>query len=142
MEIVILENNSYNMNMQFQMARLADALHPRLRQACGEQATFVDSLLYCPDFTVKDPGTAGIDPARIVDATKKDHLLRVIRAILPESGDVLPTKEQIRRFLGDILQLVLQADAVVGAAQTLYTRLSGGLAHLARKIEASRFGFA
>ena len=38
------------------MARSADALHRRLRQFCRDQATFVDSLLYCPDYTVKQPG--------------------------------------------------------------------------------------
>jgi len=126
-------------NVPFQMARSADALHRRLRKACGEQATFVDSLLYCPDYTVKQPGTAGIDPARIVDATKKGHLMHVIQMILPESGEVLPAKEKIHRFLGEILQLVPQTDAVIGAAQTLYTRLSGGLAHWARKIECEPF---
>jgi hypothetical protein len=126
-------------NVPSQMARSADALHRRLRQACGEQATFVDSLLYCPDYTVKAPGTAGIAPERIVDAAKKDHLLRIIRGILPESGEVLAAKEKIHRFLGEILQLVPQADAVVGAAQTLYTRLSGGLSLWARKIECEPF---
>ena len=126
-------------NVPLQMARSADALHRRLRRACGEQATYVDSLLYCPDYTVKEPGTAGIDPARIVDARNKGHLLHLIRGILPESGEVLSAKEQIHRFLGEILQLVPQADAVVGAAQTLYTRLSGGLAHWARRIECEPF---
>ena len=71
-----------------------------------DQITFVDSLLYCPDYSVKQPGTAGIDPARIVDAAKKDHLLAIICTILPESGEVLPAKEKIQRFFGDILQLV------------------------------------
>ncbi len=126
-------------NVPSQMARSADALHNRLRKACKDEETLVDSLLYCPDYTVKEPGTAGIDPARIVDARTKDHLMHVIRSILPESGEVLPAKQKIHRFLGEILQLVPQADAVVGAAQTLYTRLSGGLAHLARKIECEPF---
>jgi hypothetical protein len=126
-------------NVPSQMARSADALHNRLRKACKDEETLVDSLLYCPDYTVKEPGTAGIDPARIVDARTKDHLMQVIRAILPESGEVLPAKQKIHRFLGEILQLVPQADAVVGAAQTLYTRLSGGLAHWARKIECEPF---
>jgi hypothetical protein len=121
------------------MARSADALHRRLRQFCKDQTTFVDSLLYCPDYTVMQPGTAGIDPARIVDAAKKDYLMPIIRSILPESGDVLPAKEQIHRFLGEILQLVPATDAVVGEAQTLYTRLSGGLAQWARKIECEPF---
>src|SRR5687767_303078 len=43
-------------NVPFQMARTADALHARLRQVCGTDATLVDSLLYCPDYSVKQPG--------------------------------------------------------------------------------------
>ena len=123
----------------FQMARSADALHERLRKFCKGEQTYVDTLLYCPDYTVKQPGTAGIDPARIVDATKKDYLMQIIRAILPATGDVLPAKDKIHRFLGDILELVPEVHAVVGEAGTLYTRLSGGLAQWARKIECEPF---
>ncbi len=121
------------------MARTADALHARLRQFCKGETTFVDSLLYCPDYTVKQPGSAGIDPARIVDATRKDHLIPIILAILPETGDTLVAKANIHRFLGDILQLVPEVHAVVGEAGALYTRLSGGLALWARKIECDPF---
>lgn len=133
-------------NVPFQMARNADALHRRLRQVCGEAPTFVDSLLYCPDYTVRQPGSAGIDPARIVDATKKEHLLPIIRAILPvkderlpAQGEVLAAKEKVHRFLGDVLQLVPEVNAIVGDAKALYTRLSGGLAQWARNIECEPF---
>ena len=121
-----------------QMARSADALHARLRQFCKGEPTFIDTLLYCPDYTVRQPGTAGIDPARIVDATKKDHLIRIIQAILPE-GEVLAAKDKIHRFLGDILELVPEVNAMVGETGALYTRLSGGLAQWARRIEFEPF---
>jgi hypothetical protein len=39
------------------------------------EAVPVDALLYCPDYVVKGAGTAGIDPARIVDATRRDDLV-------------------------------------------------------------------
>lgn len=126
-------------SVPFQMARTADALHARLRQFCKGDITFVDSLLYCPDYTVKQPGSAGIDPARIVDATKKDQLISIVRAILPETGDTLAAKSKIHRFLGDILQLVPEVNSMVGEAGALYTRLSGGLAQWARKIECDPF---
>ena len=122
-----------------QMARSADALHDRLRKFCKGEQTYVDSLLYCPDYTVKQPGTAGIDPARIVDAAKKDYLMHIIQGILPPSGDVLPAKAKIHRFLGDILELVPEVHSMVGEAKTLYTRLSGGLAQWARSIEIEPF---
>ena len=40
-------------DVPFQMARSADALHDRLRKLCKGEQTFVDSLLYCPDYTVR-----------------------------------------------------------------------------------------
>ena len=122
-----------------QMARNADALHNRLRQYCGADTTYVDALLYCPHYTVKQPGSAGIDPARIVDATRAPHLSAIIKSILPEAGEVLPAKAKIHRFLGDLLQLVPEVHAVVGEAGALYTRLSGGLSEWARKIECTPF---
>ncbi|MBC7782065.1 MAG: ATP-binding domain-containing protein [Proteobacteria bacterium] len=121
------------------MARSAEALRARLRQFCRGEETFVDALLYCPDYTVKDPGSAGIDPSRIVDATNKNRLLPIIRALLPDDGEVLPAKAAVHRFLGDILQLVPEVNAMVGEADALYTRLSGGLAHWARRIECEPF---
>jgi len=123
----------------FQMARTADALRERLRKACGGEPIFVDSLLYCPDYTVREPGTAGIDPARIVDAKRKDQLLAIVRAILPAGGEVLAAKPKIHRFLSDVLQLVPDVDGLVGEAGALSTRLSGGLAHWARRIECDPF---
>jgi len=126
-------------SIPFQMARSVDALHSRLRRFCKGEQTYLDSLLYCPDYTVRQPGTAGIDPARIVDATKKDYLMQVIRGILPSSGDVLAAKEKIHRFLGDILELVPEVHSMVGETKTLYTRLSGGLAQWARNIEFEPF---
>jgi len=126
-------------NVPLQMARNADALHTRLRQYCKGDATQVDALLYCPDYTVKQSGSAGIDPARIVDAGKKDRLIAIIQSILPESGEVLASKAKIHRFLADILELIPEVNAVVGEAGALYTRLSGGLAYWARKIECEPF---
>lgn len=126
-------------NVPIQMARNTDALHARLRQVCQSDATFVDSLLYCPDYTVKQAGSAGIDPARIVDASRKDRLIPIIREILPETGEKLAAKAKIHRFLSDILELVPEVHSVIGEAGALYTRLSGGLAHWARRIECDPF---
>jgi hypothetical protein len=121
------------------LARTAEALRERLRKSCETESIELDTLLYCPDYTVREPGSAGIDPARIVDAKRRDELHAVIRAILPPDGESVGPRTRIHRFLCDILQLVPEVHAIVGEAGALSTRLSGGLAHWARRIEFSPF---
>ena len=43
----------------------------------------IDYLLYCPDYTVRDPHLAGIDPRHIIDATSAGRLAQVIKEVLP-----------------------------------------------------------
>jgi hypothetical protein len=88
---------------------------------------------------VKGAGSAGIDPARIVDARRRADLIPVIRSILPADGPRLASRAKVERFLGDILQLVPEVHAVVGEAHGLYTRLAGGLAEWARRIDCEPF---
>ena len=88
---------------------------------------------------MKGAGSAGIDPARIVDFRRRADLIPVIRSILPADGPRLASRAKIERFLGDILQLVPEVHAVVGEAHGLYTRLSGGLAEWARRIDCEPF---
>ncbi len=122
-----------------QLARNVDALTNRLRAVCEGGPIEVDALLFGPDYTVRAPGTAGIDPARIVDATRRQYLVEVIRAILPASGPRLINRARVERFLGDVLELVPEVHAIVGEAHALYTRLAGGLADWARRIDFAPF---
>jgi hypothetical protein len=126
-------------SVSFQLARNTDALHSRLRQICGSDKTYIDSLLYCPHYTVKNPGSAGIDPSRIVDASKAGQLISIIQSILPLEGETLAAKSKIHAFLIDLLELVPEVNAIVGQTGALYTRLSGGLAEWARKIDCQPF---
>lgn len=122
-----------------QIGRTLASLRKRLGQFCPEAQFVLDALLYCPDYTVRQPGSAGIDPERIVDATRRDQLAAIVRAILPAGEAPHPQIEKLHRFLGDQLNLVPEVNAVIGQAQTLYTRLSGGLTQWARQIECSPF---
>lgn len=121
-----------------EIGRTMDSLHKRLGQFCPDTQFALDALLYCPDYTVRQPGSAGIDPERIVDATRRAHLAAIIQAILP-AGEAHPQVDKLHRFLGDQLNLVPEVGAIVGQAQTLYTRLSGGLTQWARQIECEPF---
>ena len=122
-----------------QMARTVNSLDSRLRQAMKGQKTPMESLLYCPDYAVKQAGSAGLDPNRIVDATKREHLVRIIESILLVDEPVAPTFPKLKAFFADILNLVPDVQAMRGAERALYTRLSGGLASWARKLEFDPF---
>ena len=126
-------------SIPFQIGRSMDALHKRLGKSCPDTHFHLDSLLYCPDYLVKDRGSAGIDPARIVDASHRDQLLAIIRNILPSDDPPHPDIDRLHRFLGDELKLVPNVQAIAGQARTLYTRISGGLATWARQIECKPF---
>jgi hypothetical protein len=126
-------------NVSAQMARTADNLRTRLAGFLGGHKPQLEVLLYCPDYTVRQPGTAGIDPARIVDASRRDQLARIIESLLREGDPDSLVLERIDRFLADALELVPEVNAVVGQAQAMYTRLAGGLAEWARRIEMTPF---
>jgi hypothetical protein len=94
----------------------------------------IDYLLYCPDYIVRDPHLAGIDPRHIIDATAKGRLAQVIREVLPIT-DIGDQFEKVTRFLGDTLSLRPDPSAMIGCAANMVTRLSGGLATWARRLD-------
>lgn len=113
-----------------------------LRQRYGQQdgPLHVDYLLYCPDYQVRRVEAAGIDPLRIVDASRRDQLAAIIRQILPaEDAGAPQQRERVLRFLNNVLQLVPDPSAMIGQAGALVTRLSGGLATWARQLDFSPF---
>jgi hypothetical protein len=125
-----------------QMARSVAALQSKLYARPGCRDVPIDYLLYCPDYQIKQMQTAGISPERIVDARRRDQLAALIGQILPP-GDLTADNpdrvRQVHRFLRDIVQLETDVSALIGRAQSLITRISGGLAHWARQLEFSPF---
>ena len=122
-----------------QMNRTIDGMRARLNSYCKDRTITIDTLLYCPDYTVKHLGSAGIDPARIIDASRRSQLAYIIQSILPLDQPTDPVTDNIHAFLCDILDLVPNANAFASQAKLLYTRLSGGLAEWARKIKCEPF---
>lgn len=122
-------------NISLQMARTAEHLRARLSDYLEGHTPHLDMLLYCPDYVVRQPGSAGLDPHRIVDANRREQLVSIIRSLLREGEPDRRVLDRIDRFLADALELVPEVNAVVGQAHALYTRLSGGLAEWARRIE-------
>jgi hypothetical protein len=112
-----------------QITRTIDALAKRF-----EGDLSIDYLLYCPDYIVRDPHLAGIEPSHIIDATEKDQLASKVIALLPIT-DTTDQFEKVARFLGDTLSLRPDPSSMIGSADRLVTRLSGGLATWARRLE-------
>ncbi|HVE07697.1 MAG TPA: ATP-binding domain-containing protein [Paraburkholderia sp.] len=126
-------------NVAIALARTIEGLHRRFTAAFGAGTYFIEELLYCPDHVVRDASIAGVNPARIVDATRKDQLVSIIGAALPADEPPLANLDKIHHFLADELALTPDASALVGQAGTLVTRLSGGLATWARRLEFAPF---
>ena len=126
-------------NVGVQIARCAAQLRERLCAFLKGHEVDVGTLLYCPDYVVRQPGSAGIDPARIIDARGRAHLAAVVQSLLRDGPRDRVVLDNIHRFLTDRLELVPDVAAIVGEAETLYTRLAGGLAEWARRIEMEPF---
>jgi hypothetical protein len=95
----------------------------------------VQSILYCPDYTIRSPGTAGIPPERIVDAHRRDQLADIVRRLLPADAPPMRAISAVHGVLSEVMHLVPDTSAMVGEAAALYTRLSAGLAWWARRVE-------
>lgn len=128
------------------LAHTVATLAGRLRRASAGDSEKVsspdiDALLYCPDYTVRNAGTAGLPPERIVDASQRDTLPQIISALLltesVSTPDSAGRREKMHRFFADLLQLAPEASAIVGEAQGLTTRLAGGLSSWARRLHFS-----
>lgn len=121
-----------------QMARGTEALRARLLAFCKEDV-LIESLLYCPDYRVQQPGSAGIDPARIVDASRRDKLAEIIQKLAPDTPENKPLTDKMHRFFRNELSVAPDVSAMIGQVGALYTRLSGGLSEWARAIECTPF---
>ncbi|MGB7481840.1 MAG: ATP-binding domain-containing protein [Burkholderiaceae bacterium] len=115
-----------------QILRTIDALKARFGD--HGDALAIDYLLYCPDYHVKNPQLAGIAPERILDAGARISLATAIRRLLPLSEET-PQLARVTRFFGDVLELSPDPGAMIGNAVTLVTRIAGGLATWARRLE-------
>jgi hypothetical protein len=128
-----------NKNVVSQLERNADQLRNRLRDACSAPKPRCEALLYCPDHELRGGAVAGLERAQIIDASRRDELLGQIEALLPTRDEPLPSAPKVHAFFADLLELVPDVQAIVGQVGALQTRLSGGLAEWARRIECEPF---
>jgi len=121
-----------------QISRMLSQLRGKLAVRGDIPSVHTDALLYCPDYTVRNPETAGLVPERIVDASRRDQLCRIIGRLLPPGEKTLATAK-VHAFLRNLIQLDTDVSALMGHARKVVTRVSGGLAHWARRLEFEPF---
>ncbi len=126
-------------DIAFQMSRNSENLQLRLKSYYKDEKIFSDSILYCPDYLVVNKGSAGIPDERIVDKSRKDRLVKIIKDILPDGEFDVIKNSKLHNFLTDVLEIVPDVNIIIGEANTLYTKLSGGLAHWAQSLEFTPF---
>ncbi|MFM0362165.1 ATP-binding domain-containing protein [Paraburkholderia sediminicola] len=122
-----------------QIARTVSNLYSRMSTAFGAGSFKIEELLYCPDYTIRNPSIAGVNPSRIVDATRRANLAAVIERALPADELPLPCAGRLHAFLADELSLVPDVAAMIDKSSKLITRISDGLATWARNIEFEPF---
>jgi len=126
-------------SVSVQIARTVSNLYGRMSTAFGPGNFRIEELLYCPDYRVKNPSIAGINPARIVDAARRDNLAAMIEHVLPINEAPLPCARKLHAFLANELSLVPDVAAMIDKTSRLTTRISDGLATWARNIEFEPF---
>ncbi len=122
-----------------QLDRTLDALRRRLAPIVQGEPLAIDCFLYCPDYTIKSIGTAGLPPERIVDARSRGQLCARLLAAVPAEPPRDLLAHRLRRFFENELQLVADVSALLGHAERMVTRLSEGLATWARRLEFEPF---
>ena len=118
-----------------QIDRMIDALRSRLSQTIRAEPIGIDYLLYCPDYTVKNKGTAGLPQERIIDLPRRESLPQQIVDALPNQPARPELARRLYEFFAGELNLVPDTATLVGRAEQLVTRLSGGLATWARRLD-------
>ncbi len=125
-------------NVAVQISRMVSNLRGKLATRGDIPLIHTDALLYCPDYAVKQPETAGLVPERIVDSGRRSQLCKIVEKLLPLREET-PATAKVHAFLRDMIQLEPDVSALMGQAQALVTRVSGGLAHWARCLEFEPF---
>ncbi len=126
--------------LRVQVDRTLDGLRRRLEPLRLGRDIDIQYLLYCPDYRLKSPASAGLDPAHIVDHLHRDELIVRIQSLLGHAGVIdrppAPSPDitrRLHRFFANELELMPDASALVGRANALFTRMSDGLATWARR---------
>jgi len=125
-------------NVAVHIGQSVQKLQARLLKRLGQEEVRVEYLLYCPDYTVRQPEAAGVAPERVIDSTRRDQLVSIVETTT-NAASPADEPQQVHRFLRDIIQLQPDTGALIGQTRRAVTRIAGGLAHWARQLEFEPF---
>lgn len=117
-----------------QVTRCIDGIRKKFSRQHRNVGLEIDYLVYCPDYRVRSVNSVGLDPSRIVDATRATELVAIIRSLLSPGADC-PDGARVRNFFQQTLRLVPDVHAHVAAGDKAMVRLWGGLAETVSCIE-------
>ncbi len=126
-------------NVVVGLAASAQAVQARFATDHDGAVLPVETLFFCPDYRVRQPAVAGIEPSRIVDASRRSQLAQIVLQALPPGEEISPLASRAHRFFRAVLELTPEVGAIATQVETLYTRLSGGLAEWGRRLEFEPF---
>ena len=121
-----------------EISRVLHVLGGKLAARLGDEQVRLEYLFYCPDYHIREPQSAGLEAARIVDASRRDRLAPLIREVLP-AGEDAGRAATVHRFLRDVIRLEPDVSALIGHARSMITRVAGGLAQWARQLDFEPF---
>ncbi len=119
-------------SIRVQVARNIGALREAFARRHQGKALSVDHLLYLPNALVKQKLPVGIDPSRVIDASKADKLCAVIQTLFDAApmpaGENCADAMLVHDFLTERVQAVPHIGLLGQSARAMTSRVSGGLA--------------
>jgi len=135
--------NRKGKSIQVQMARNIGALRNEFGRRHQGRELSVDHLLYLPNALITDRLPAGVDPSRVVDASRASELCTVIQSLFDQApmaaGNHLAEPLEIHEFLLDRVQAVPHIGLLGQSARAITGRVSGGLATWVSRLSITPF---
>jgi len=124
-----------------QIHRSIDALRDKFKRTSGGGAKLdIDYLLFCPEHRLLKSAAAGLDPSRIVDASRAEQLADVISSLLgTETGPGCADGDRVAHFLDQAFDLVPDVSTYIASQERTFARLTTGLNRVVSGLEFEPF---
>jgi hypothetical protein len=128
-------------SVQVQLARNLNSLRAEFSRRYSGKNLSIDHLLYLPNASLSGVTPSGVDPDRVVDASRADKLCEVIQTLFDSSpfpsGDHLAEPIDVQDFLAQKVEALPHIGLLGKSAREFTTRVSGGLATWAGRFSIS-----